>query len=305
MLPGIAAARSRMPADSERGIDYRQPAVWDRLAALLERDFEPRPSANCGRVDCAPGWRWRPRLADYDLWFVVKGRGAFRLGDRTHDIRAGSLLLLRPGDSGWATQDPRDRLTVVYVHLDFFVPGRGSRAAMDAAWLPSRYVPFADAAQLDPLLTRVVRLMDARQRLAATEAKFVTQQALLEIYRQDALNQGLTMVRLDPRIERVTARLRAHPEERLTLGEAASTSGLSPTYFSRLFTRETGTSFREYVVRTRLERARHFLEETDLPVGEIARLLGYDDLFLFSRQFKGHYGYPPRQVRKGWPPIYR
>lgn len=302
----MTSARATGRRAPERGgsLDYRRPGVWDRLAATLERAAEPRPSPNCGRVDCAPGWRWRPRLTDYDLWLPVKGRGAFRLGERAYPVRAGTLLLLRPGDSGWATQDPADRLTVLYVHLDFFVPGQDRRAALDGAWLPSRAVPFADAARLDPLLTQIVRLMDTRQRLAATEAKLLLGQALLEVYRQDALNQGFATARLDPRVARVTARLRGHPEERPTLAEAAAASGLSPAYFSRLFKGETGASFREYVVRTRLERARHFLEETELSVGEIARALGYDDLFLFSRQFKAHYGYSPRQVRKGRPPVY-
>ncbi len=279
-------------------IDYGQPDVWERLAARFDRDLEPRPSTNCGRVVCAPGWNWRTRLPDYDLWFPVKGRGTLRLRDRAYDVRAGTLLFLRPGDQPVATQDPADRLTVVFLHLDFHGPEAQTPHAVDPGWLPSRYVPFRDVAQFELLLTRVVRLMERRQTLSTLEAKFVLQQALLEIYRQDAVNQGFAGGRLDPRVERVTAYLRGHPECRLTREAAAAIAGLSPAYFSRLFSAEMGTSFREYALQIRLERARHFLEETGMSVGEVAQALGYDDLFLFSRQFKQHYGFPPSHLRK-------
>ena len=52
-------------------------------------------------------------------------------------------------------------------------------------------------------------------------------------------------------------------------------------------------SFRTYVVQARLERAHYLLEETNYPIGQIAEILGYQDVFLFSRQFKRYYGFPP------------
>lgn len=296
-MVSVATAISAAEAPDDR-IDYGQPDVWERLAARFDRDLEPRPSPNCGRVVCAPGWNWRTRLPDYDLWFPIKGRGTLRLRDRAYAVRAGTLLFLRPGDRPVATQDPADRLTVVYLHLDFHQPGARAPRAVPPDWLPSRCVPFPDAAQFELLLARVVRLLERRQTLSTLEAKFVLQQALLEIYRQDAVNRGFAAGRLDPRVERVTAYLRAHPECRLAREEAAALAGLSPAYFGRLFSAEIGASFREYLLRVRLERARHFLEETEMSVGEVARTLGYDDLFLFSRQFKQHYGFPPSHLRK-------
>lgn len=74
---------------------------------------------------------------------------------------------------------------------------------------------------------------------------------------------------------------------------------LAPAYFSRLFSREMGTSFREFLVTVRLDRAKYLLQETDMSVGEIAESLGYDSVFLFSRQFKLRYAIPPSRLRKG------
>lgn len=278
-------------------IDYTQPNTWDHVARVLDT-IEVQPSTNCGRVHCEPGWRWRPRLSDYDLWFVVRGRGSMRIGEQRYSIQPGTLFVLRPGDVGHAEQDPDHRLTVVYIHLDMRAPGAEERRFVDENWLPSRCVPFQDTAHMDTLLTRAVRLMEMRQRLAAVEARFVLQQALVAIYQQDAVNHGVVGAQLDRRIELVTTYIRSHPEARMTLEAAAARSGLAPTYFSRLFSHEVGMSLRAFLLQVRLERARTLLEETTMSVGEIAAALGYSDVFLLSRQFKQHYGYAPSQVRR-------
>jgi AraC family transcriptional regulator of arabinose operon len=287
-----------MLKNRDASIDYSEADVWERLSHRLTHDFEPRPSGSFGRVECEPGWSWRTRLPDYDFWFPVKGKGLLRLEGRSYAIRPGTLFFLRPGDNSMATQDPADPLTVIYIHLDFFIPGHQDPADMDGRWLPPRHAPLRDFARLDDLLTRAVRLMEQDNRLARFEAKLTLQQALLEAYRLDATRLGLAPARQDSRIERVVAYIRSHPAIRLSLEEAARMAQLSPGYFSRLFGQETGKSFREYTLEARLERSEYLLEETDMTISEVARALGYGEVFLFSRQFKGRYGYPPSKARK-------
>jgi AraC-like DNA-binding protein len=263
---------------------------------LLDTAIDPRPSTSCGRVECEPGWHWRPHLLDYDLWLAVKGRGTMRIHDQSYLIQPGTLFFLRPGDIGWATQEPDDRLTVVYMHLEIAAPQPDPPG--DSGWLPSRCIPYHDSSAIDQLLTRAVRLMESRQRLAALEARLAVRQALIGIYQQDALNQGVTTARRDRRIEQAMAYLRGHPDRRISLAEVAALVDLAPGYFSRLFTQATGMSFRAFALQVRLERARTLLDETTMPIGQIAKALGYEDVFLFSRQFKQHYGYSPRATRR-------
>lgn len=282
----------------DQAMDYRRSDAWDQLANALTDQFEARPADDGGIVDCPPGWRWSPRLTDFDLWFASKGRGTFRVGAHEFPIAAGTLFLLRPGDAGFASQDPHNRLSVIYLHFSFVAPASGSPVDIAAGLLPSRHVPFADPARIEPLLMRIQRLLDSRLPLARAEAGLTLRQALIQIYRQDAANQAIALPRLDPRVERVIAHVRRAPHQRTSLGQAASIACLAPEYFSRIFTREMGISFREFVVTVRLERASYFLRETDMSIGEIAESLGYDSVFLFSRQFKLRYAVPPSRLRK-------
>jgi len=61
--------------------------------------------------------------------------------------------------------------------------------------------------------------------------------------------------------------------------------------------RETGYTYREVVEGVRAARARSLLADDDLPVVEIALLLGYEEHASFTRAFKRRFGVPPSDYR--------
>ncbi|RNC62835.1 MAG: putative response regulatory protein [Candidatus Dichloromethanomonas elyunquensis] len=89
----------------------------------------------------------------------------------------------------------------------------------------------------------------------------------------------------------------------LTLGEVADHVGFSVSYFSTLFSREENMTFKEYVIQSRIERAKTLLENTDLPMKTIAREIGFQDPDYFSKVFSQKVGTTPSryhfQERKG------
>jgi AraC-like DNA-binding protein/mannose-6-phosphate isomerase-like protein (cupin superfamily) len=273
-------------------IDYQQAQGWDYLAHILDQIRISTLSRACGRVQCEPGWSWQPRLRDFDLWLAVEGRGELSIAGQHYSIHAGDLFFLRPGDTGWATQDLNHRLRVLFLHFDLEAP-----AHAEHGWLPQRHIHFQDLLLIEPQLYQAIRLIEGNQPLAQTEARHVIQQCLVTIYRQAAANYGWHVPQHDARIEQIVNQLRSQPERRLALEEAAEQVGLAPAYFSRLFSQETGMNFRSFALHARLARARTLLEETNMPIGLIAQALGYEDVYLFSRQCKQHYGLSPLQVR--------
>lgn len=66
----------------------------------------------------------------------------------------------------------------------------------------------------------------------------------------------------------------------------------------RRFKQETGQPLHEFVLLRRLMRARTLLNETELPIKEIAEQLGYSDVYFFTRQFNKYLGLPPGTFRK-------
>jgi len=83
----------------------------------------------------------------------------------------------------------------------------------------------------------------------------------------------------------------------LTLKEISSEVYLSPNYFSTLFAKATGMTVFDYVQQVRLDEARRLLEETKLPVRDVARQTGYPTAAHFARTFKQLTGASPREFR--------
>lgn len=77
----------------------------------------------------------------------------------------------------------------------------------------------------------------------------------------------------------------------------ASSAGMSASSLRRRFKAATGLSLHAYRLQCRISAARHLLEETDLPIKEIALKLGYEDIYFFTRQFHQLSRMPPAAYR--------
>lgn len=88
-----------------------------------------------------------------------------------------------------------------------------------------------------------------------------------------------------------------HYSEDITLTEVAENIHLNPSYLSSLFKQVTGSSFKEYLNKVRVEEAKSLLEHTDYSILEIAVACGYSDQSYFTKVFKKTTGITPKQYR--------
>jgi AraC-like DNA-binding protein len=73
---------------------------------------------------------------------------------------------------------------------------------------------------------------------------------------------------------------------------------LSPAYISKVFKEETGETPINYLIKIRLSKAREMLMTGGLSVKSVARAVGYDDAYYFSKLYKKYHGIAPSRVRK-------
>ena len=71
----------------------------------------------------------------------------------------------------------------------------------------------------------------------------------------------------------------------------------SPAHFSRVFSQTTGYTYRDFLIQFRVAKAKELLRFSHLQVAEIAGMVGYEDPFQFSKQFRKRVGVSPRQYR--------
>ncbi|MFI2857274.1 helix-turn-helix transcriptional regulator [Paenibacillus sp. JSM ZJ436] len=87
-------------------------------------------------------------------------------------------------------------------------------------------------------------------------------------------------------------------EENLTLEAIADLMNFNANYLSRVFKKEVGMSFSEYMAITKLEMAKHLLTTSDLKVQEVAEKLHYQSTTAFIRYFRKMEGMTPSSYRK-------
>ena len=88
------------------------------------------------------------------------------------------------------------------------------------------------------------------------------------------------------KIEQSIAYMLQHVNQPLQVAALAAAVNVSPSHYSALFKRWTGSPPIDYFIHLRMRHACQLFDSTSLNVKEVAAALGYDDPFYFSRTFK-------------------
>ena len=85
--------------------------------------------------------------------------------------------------------------------------------------------------------------------------------------------------------------------EEISLNTVAISVGMSPSYFSSIFSKEAGKTFVEYLTEVRIEKAKEFLMCSSMKTSEIGYEVGYKDPHYFSYIFKKVQGCSSKEYR--------
>ncbi len=101
----------------------------------------------------------------------------------------------------------------------------------------------------------------------------------------------------DNKIVEIIKYINRHYSENITLEQICKVYSMSRSSISHSFKKQTGKSFREYLIDVRLQSAKSLLLHSNLTVSEIAFSVGFNDSNYFSNVFKSNTGISPRAYR--------
>jgi AraC family transcriptional regulator len=103
--------------------------------------------------------------------------------------------------------------------------------------------------------------------------------------------------------QRVLGFIDQHLNETIRVEDLSQVVGLSKNYFSRSFRRSFGEAPYAYLIRRRVEHARHQMLTSDIALSEVALVCGFADQAHFCRHFRQSVGASPaawRRQRREW-----
>lgn len=90
---------------------------------------------------------------------------------------------------------------------------------------------------------------------------------------------------------------KTYMSDEISLNTIAAEAGMSPSYFSSIFSKEMGKTFVEYLTEIRMDRAKELLMCSSMKTSEIGYEVGYKDPHYFSYIFKKTQNCTPKEFR--------
>ncbi len=247
----------------------------------------------------APKWQLETMRALREpvfLWFT-QGQGRINLGGSLRGFHPHNAIYIPAGTLHGFQALTRVQGTAVYF-------GQSHGLEMPEHPMHLRLRDAAQHAEIAHIIDAVQRELDGGRPKAEQAA--LHQLGLLAIWLERHAHalagEGQTA---RPRLnanERLTARYATLLEREfgsaLNVTDYATALGVTPTHLTRACRASCGRTALAMLQERRLYEARRMLIETDVPVQDIARNLGFSTPGYFSRAFAQHIGEPPSHFRK-------
>jgi AraC family transcriptional regulator of arabinose operon len=237
---------------------------------------------------------------DWLLIATVSGLGRVRYPGGRVDLPERSVLVTRPGtphDYGPAPNHPW------HLRWAHFHPRPHWLAWL--AWPPASaglmHLTISDRNLYDRIIDALAEAADhchSPSRHQIGLAMCALERALILL---DTANPRSRRARYDRRIVRAMDFMTDNLARKLTMTRIARAAGLSTSRLAHLFREQLGQTPGQFIEQQRMDQARQLLVLTTRPINEIARQLGFQSPFYFSRRFTRAVGISPREYRQTEP----
>ena len=247
------------------------------------------------------------RFSDFDLWLGLDGACTVEMLGHRLELRAGRAILIPAGVTARQFTGPGQTLLMMWAHFDVRLGGRrivNARRHVDAGRLRLSLPELPAIALVAELDAQALSedLHQARNRPDDDVEQLRLSIAHMQLFRHlRQAHLGLAGSTAEQRLQRATAFMERHLDQRISLADVAAHVTVSPETLGRLFRTYYRTSPIQHLTRLRMARARELLQGQRLNISEVATACGYASLQYFSRAFSKEYGLSPRAFRQRLP----
>ncbi|MDD3766075.1 MAG: AraC family transcriptional regulator [Eubacteriales bacterium] len=244
----------------------------------------------CGTEKCKNGHFYGPAVRDfYLIHYVVCGKGFFQVGEKTYNLTKGGGFLIVPGQLTYYQADQKDPWEYIWVGF------RGVKALelLELCALTQENPVFEDIGVGEIFKSMI-------DGYGMKNAQLHVLSKLYGFFAHACQNQKLPEEKSDLKKEYVSNAInfiKSNYMKDISIGLITKEIGLDRSYFYEIFKKQTGISPKQFLIDYRIEAACKLLRQTNYKISDIARSVGYEDEFMFSRMFSKRKGISPLKYR--------
>jgi len=230
------------------------------------------------------------------LIYCVDGQGEICLNETTHTLIADHFFVIPSGMSHAYRSDEQNPWSIYWIHFSGNKAGIYSHYSCQSVAI-ERGKTSRISDRID-LFSEIFRNLDRGFSVETLEYVNLCLPHLLASFTH------LSQFRLikesgekDPVAQSINFMLE-NLKKKLKLEGIAAETGLSASHYSRLFQNRTGHSPIDYFIQLKIQRACRLLDNSGWMIADVAREMGFDDQFYFSRVFRKVMGMSPVEYRK-------
>ena len=236
----------------------------------------------------------------FSIGLITGGASEYLNGTKRQHVRAGSVVLMNPGDVHACNPLGDEPWAYRMFHVDCAWLGRLQQELDGGA--DAAFRPYAATASDDPALyAGLAALYDAC--VDPDLGALARQSAAVGFF--TTLHETLQPVATPPapadgQLRRAADYIEAHCMRSLKLEEICAAAGLSPSHLIRSFKARYGMTPHAWLVNCRIQLCRRRLKEGE-PIADVALAAGFADQAHLQRAFKLHVAATPGQYRSSSP----
>lgn len=226
----------------------------------------------------------------FEIEYIIEGSGVYEIDGREYRIAPNTLFFTTPTNIH-AIRSPNATIINVMFIYDL------ENDIVDVSTLllnqpPCFHLDDKTNDFFKVLFFEIVRVNETDAEYAMTLLKCVLYRLAGGNAKENVLTQASSYVR------RAILFIHENFASDIGLEVIAKYIGLTPSYFSDLFHKELGITFKSYLDEIRFSYVRKLLKYTDLSIKEIHFQSGFLDYTNFERRFRKRYGITPTAYRE-------
>ncbi|PYI55584.1 AraC family transcriptional regulator [Paenibacillus flagellatus] len=267
-----------------------------------------------------PGWLIKERvLFDYELLYIKEGAARITVMDEVYHGKPGDIFLFKPKQRHSILNRGAVPVRQPHIHFDlYYQPDSpdvkvsfkplNEIAPHEMSWfredlcsappfeLPT-YIRLHNPLAFEKMLLDLIHDYNLGLPYGQLYAKGAFIRLWTHLLREHQWNQNSHLHSHWLQLTKVKHYLNHRLDADLSVEQLAEMANLSSYYFIHLFKQAFGVSPIRYHLMARIEKAKEWIQFTDIPLTEIGERVGFGSIHAFSRAFKKIEGVPPSFYR--------